>query len=367
MFKKLKQFTLQLIAGTNVGTILLMLLVGYSDRLSPAEHPLLSTIGLSFPIFLLLNIGFLIFWLFVKKRYALIPIIGLLLAFQPVRNYSPLNIPHSDDSDSTLKVITFNAYDVKHVGQTDFRKEVADYFIAADADIICTQEYSTTEEIRELLESHYAYIDTTKVTRGGEWLTVMSKYPIVGKEKIYTDIEGGDGKAARSAAFFVKIDGDTVAVVNNHLESTGLTVEERSSFKRIVKGDLERDDAERESKKLIERLAESNQLREPQANAIVCWLDSILTNTRYSVILCGDFNDGPISYAHHAVNTLLTDCYAEGGLGPAISYHDNGLYVRIDHIFCSKEWKPINAKVDTKTDLSDHYPVVCTLKKQRNH
>jgi len=307
-----------------------------------------------------------VFWLFVKKRYALIPIIGLLVAYQPVRTYCPLNIPHSDSPDSTLKVITFNAYDLNQLGQKDFRQKVTDYLIAEDADVVCTQEFSMSSEIRDSLSAHYAYIDTSTVTRGGEWLTVMSKYPIVRKEKIYTEIIGEDGKAARSAAFFVVIDGDTVAFVNNHLESTRLTVEERSSFKRIVKGDMERDDAERESKKLIDRLADSNQLREPQINKVVVWVDSILTNTDYSVILCGDFNDGPISYTHHAVNTLLTDCYAEGGLGPAISYHVNGLYVRIDHMFCSSEWQPRSAKIDTKMALSDHYPLVSILKKHRN-
>ena len=61
MLKKLKKITLQLIAGANVGTLLLMLLVGYSDRLAPADYPMLSTVGMAFPLFLLLNVAFLVF------------------------------------------------------------------------------------------------------------------------------------------------------------------------------------------------------------------------------------------------------------------------------------------------------------------
>lgn len=362
MLKKLKKITLQLIAGANVGTLLLMLLVGYSDRLAPADYPMLSTVGMAFPLFLLLNVAFLVFWLFVKKRYALIPFFGLLMGFQPVHNYCPLNLPHADSTDSVLKVLTFNAYDNKRLGQKDFRAQVADYLLDEDAHFVCLQEISINDDFREALSDRYAYIDTTRVTRGGEMLTLLSKFPIVGKQKIYTEVPGEQEKSARSVVFFVIVGADTVAVVNNHLESTRLTEQERSNFKRIVKGDMERNAAEQESKKLIERLAESNQLRQPQVEAVAENVDSLLTNTGCSVILCGDFNDGPISYSHHLVNTLLTDCYADGAFGPAVSYHENALYVRIDHIFCSDDWKVLKTKVDTKMSLSDHYPLISTLK-----
>ena len=45
MIKQIKSFVVNLIAGANIATILLMLLAGYSDRLNPAEHPLLSVLG----------------------------------------------------------------------------------------------------------------------------------------------------------------------------------------------------------------------------------------------------------------------------------------------------------------------------------
>ena len=81
MLKRLKKFTLQMIAGANVATILLMLLVGYSDRLDPASFPRLANIGLTFPFFLIVNLGFLVFWLLFKKRWMLIPIAGLLVGY----------------------------------------------------------------------------------------------------------------------------------------------------------------------------------------------------------------------------------------------------------------------------------------------
>ena len=59
-------------------TIVIMLLLGYSDRVNAAAHPFIGVIGLAFPVFLVLNILFLLFWLCVRKRWAVIPFLGAL-------------------------------------------------------------------------------------------------------------------------------------------------------------------------------------------------------------------------------------------------------------------------------------------------
>ena len=61
----------------------------------------------------------------------------------------------------------------------------------------------------------------------------------------------------------------------------------------------------------------------------------------------------------------LTDCYVSTGNGPGISYHMNGFFVRIDNILCSTDLEPCKCIVDRKIATSDHYPVVCWLKKGR--
>ena len=63
MIKQLKTFTVNLVAGANIATVILMLCSGFSDRLNPANYPLLSCFGLVFPIFLIVNLLFLFFWL----------------------------------------------------------------------------------------------------------------------------------------------------------------------------------------------------------------------------------------------------------------------------------------------------------------
>ncbi len=84
MIKKLQRLTIQMIAGANFASVIMMLLVGYSDRINPTDHPLLSTVGMTFPAFLVLNLAFLLFWLVFKWRMAWIPIAGFILAYVPI-------------------------------------------------------------------------------------------------------------------------------------------------------------------------------------------------------------------------------------------------------------------------------------------
>ena len=85
----LKKWIVQLASGANVATILVMLAVGYSDRFNPASHPLIATLGLTFPLFLAINAAFLVFWAFFKLRRVVIPLVGFVLCFGPVRAYLP--------------------------------------------------------------------------------------------------------------------------------------------------------------------------------------------------------------------------------------------------------------------------------------
>ena len=62
MIKQLKTLTVNIFAGANVAIVLLMLATGYSDHISPASYPLLSTMGMVFPAFLLANLLFVFFW-----------------------------------------------------------------------------------------------------------------------------------------------------------------------------------------------------------------------------------------------------------------------------------------------------------------
>ena len=122
---------------------------------------------------------------------------------------------------------------------------------------------------------------------------------------------------------------------------------------------MQRDTVRQESKLLLTKLGQANALRAVGAEAVHKYIEA---HRQYPTIVCGDFNDNPISYSRHVIAKGLTDCFAETGRGLGLSYNRKGFYFRIDHILCSDHFTPYNCQVDDKIDASDHYPILCWLK-----
>lgn len=354
----MKDFTLRLIAGANIAVIIAMLAVGYVDHVNPVNYPLIANLGLLFPVFLIANIAFLAFWLIVKKLWALIPFAGLVVAFYPVRVYSPLNIP-TEVPQGAIKVMSYNVFSFSTWTDTNQPSDILEYIKNEHPDILCLQEAGTYGRKHEIIDSTLQAFLAHRDTVSNGSLTVYSKYPIVGKEHIAYHSNTSNS----SAAFFLKTGkNDTTIVIVNHFESTGISLEQRSQFKAMLKGKLEKDSAEIESRALWRSLATSAAVRAPQADAVA---EYIARHPGRSIILTGDFNDSPISYVHRRIANELTDCYVATANGPGISYHYSGFYVRIDNIMCSDAWTPYQCRVDNSIKASDHYPIICWLERNR--
>ncbi len=359
MFKQIKKFALQMVAGANIATLLVMLLVGYSGHLNPARHASLSNINLLFPVFLLLNLAFLIFWVVFRLKYALIPIMGFILCYQPVRAYIPLNIP-SEVPDDAIKVLSYNVWSFADWEDQSRGNPIIRYIADQKADIVCLQEAScspkTQADLDKIIGGIYEYSDTSCIREGENTLAIYSRFPIVHKEKILYKSVGN-----HSAAFTLNIHGENVVVVNNHLETMGFSPADKANFKMMMKGEMGGNSAKRESYRLMDKLSAAARIRAPQAEAV----RQFIKKRNYQSIICvGDFNDTPLSYTHNTIAENLVDCYIASGNGPGISYHNSGFYVRIDNIMCSDDWKPYRCKVDDKITTSDHYPIYCWLKRR---
>jgi hypothetical protein len=120
-------------------------------------------------------------------------------------------------------------------------------------------------------------------------------------------------------------------------------------------GDMEKDSMKSGSKFYLKKLSASAQKRAPQAELVS---EFIKENSNISTIVCGDFNDIPLSYTHYVISDGLTDCYQKRGRGFGFSYCHNAMRVRIDHILCSPDINPIKCWVDSDIKLSDHYPII---------
>lgn len=358
---RIKKVTLRIVAGANVAAAVMMALSGYSDRVDPSQHPAAAIAGLLFPVFLAVNLAFLVFWTLVRIRWTVLPLAGLILCFQPVRTYCPLNLPIEGRSDDSIKVLSYNVYNFHLWPDASAPCDIARYLLRENADIVCLQEiaceWDKAVRFNDLMHRTYHYSDTLCPKSP---IALYSRWPVIWKRRI-----AYDSRSNGSGAFVVARPKDTVLVVVNHFESICLSDDEKRGFRNLVTGDLPIDSARRESRDLFHKVSAAAATRAPQARQVARWVARY--RRRYpghSVILCGDFNDSPISYVRRTAGRGLDDCYVSAGRGPGISYRYDGFYVRIDHIFCTPDLSPVSTWVDRSIKGSDHYPIVSRLKKR---
>ena len=270
--------------------------------------------------------------------------------------YIPLH-GNSTPPKGAIKIVSYNVctfggnFKYEHAFDTIFN-----YLKAQNADIVCLQEDS--HKTLPDYERYYPYNDTVQLsgpsTVGYNYSGIHSRFPILKKERIIFS-----SKTNGSTAYYLNIHGDTVIIINNHLESSHLSKNDRNRYEEMIKGGMETDTAKAETAHLIRKLTEAMVIRAVQADQVHSYVEQ---HKQYPIIVCGDFNDTPISYTRRQMAEGLTDCYVETGRGPGVSFNRRGFNFRIDHMMCSSHFKPYACKIDDKMDASDHYPLLCWLK-----
>lgn len=360
--KHLGNFVALLILAVNALFVGLLLLVAYSPHIQPVAHPVRSCLGLTFPVFLLINAGFLLFWLIIQRyKSALLPLMGMLLCYPQIRAYLPVNFHTDHLPEASIKLLSYNIMGFDGATKQDGKNPILTYLKESDADILCLQEYYTVESSsrhlsqkevnRELKAYPYHRIHTVGSGKGHtNKIACYSKYPILSSRTLdYASEYNG------SVLYEIKIGEDTITLINNHLESNKLTLADKEVYEDMLKSP-EKEKVKSGARLLIRKLAEASAIRAPQADAIA---REIAASPHPSIIVCGDFNDTPISYTHRTIAQGLDDAFTESGRGLGISYNQNKFYFRIDNILTSKNLKAYNCTVDRSIKDSDHYPIWC--------
>ncbi|MEG1581210.1 MAG: endonuclease/exonuclease/phosphatase family protein [Bacteroidaceae bacterium] len=358
MLDTTKKVLYRFVFGANVATILLLWLCASSVYINPSISAIVGVMGLAFPAFFFANVCFLFLWLLFHWRTAWLPVVGFLCCIGSIRTYLPLNLP-SPHPKRCIKVLSYNVMAFgAHPSEKPIYSYAARYIKESDADIVCLQEGAAiSDEMRlNTLEELACYRHQDTVNHSSNRLVLLSRYPILKTEHIHYESEENV-----SAAFWLKIENDTVIVINNHLESNRLTMSDREMYKNLVK-DPESMSIKQSSRFLASKIGQASKKRAYQADSVAAYIQR---HKGYSMIVCGDFNDSPISYARYTICQGLTDTFLATGNGIGHSFNRDGIYVRIDHLFCTDDWEPYGAMVDTETDASDHYPISCYLQKKR--
>ncbi len=339
--------------GVNICTVLLLWLTVVSTFVSPNEYPTFSLLGLFFPIFLVIDIAFIFFWLIFRFSLVWVPILGLAVVSSYAMDYCPINTKKYE-SDSAICVITYN---VGGVGTTEAQLQVVSYLKSKHPDIVCFQEMSGSlmnmPEFLQFVDSMRYY----KVIGTGKY--ILTRFPVMG-DTLHIDYPTHPTRANSSMGCWIHCQGDSLLLVSNHLESNSLDEADKMEYKGMIL-DPERERVEKESRLLKRKLSGAAYYRGAQTDTLCTLIDK---NKEKSIVMCGDLNDTPISYTYQQLAKRLDCAFRKTGRGAGFTYKRNGIYVRIDHIFVSKDWRCLKCYVDDRIRASDHFPVVAYMQKK---
>lgn len=196
-------------------------------------------------------------------------------------------------------------------------------------DIVCLQERPHTnlvawDTIRAAFPDYpYSVINT----REDEVLNLalFSRWPIENVQEYY--FPDSYNKMVQAD---ILMEGDTIRLFNVHLQTTGLN------------------DASPEHSRL-QSVQDNAIRRNRQADLLM----NAIAKSPYPVVVCGDFNDTPASYAYRKISRQLKDCFVQAGDAWSSSYQRWGGLLRIDYIFNSPEFQVENYRL-ISNPWSDH-------------
>lgn len=346
----------------NIACGLCTLLAGYGGYINPDKFALAQLANMTFPGWIVLTLILLAVNLFIRKKLAWLSVAVLVACIGPILTISPLNFTSRslspDDESRTFTLLTYNVYNFRdNQGvNPEWGNRTLSYILSTEADIVCLQESSNLNGVgkkaqRDSINSRYPY--RLYSNRSGEVL--LSKY-----HATEIDTPQPDWGSGSFCAYNVEVEGHEVTVVNCHLQSIGLTDDDKELYRELTDKELRnpsRSELSKVKNGIVTKLLAAFRIRAQQAH----YINEFLATRKGNVILVGDFNDVPGSYAYRTIKSDgLKDAYSECAFGPTVTYNDNRFYFRIDQMLYRGDLEAVRIK---RGDLrsSDHYPLLATF------
>lgn len=336
-----------------------LLLLG--SYLSPSSSPEylwpVSFLGLGYAILLVANIVFAIYWLLQAKLYIFMSVGAIILGFSHTGKYFQLSGRSKNSTDTTVKFLSFNIqnFDELHKGKNPYPAFYE--FVKSEApDILCMQEFnpwvglpdregdvSTLAALKIAFGKPFHYASKAKTSTN---LIIASKYKIINHKGIsFTEKRSTNGAMWAD----IVIRKDTVRVFNVHFQSFLLN--------KVTVNVDDKEKAIESSKGIIRSLKTGFQRRVPQVDSVVKEIEA----SPYPVIVCGDFNDTPMSYTYGELTENLKDAFIECGSGMGSTYSGPYPSFRIDYILHNPKIRSFDYRRG-ETFGSDHRIIQAELK-----
>ncbi len=329
-------------------------------HLRPDYFPYLAFLGLIYPILLVTGTASLLYFAFRKQKEALIFAIVIVSGFNHILDFFSFG-NSNPPPNASLKVMSYNVrmfnrymwIDDKNIGS-----KIIELIRKQSPDILCLQEFYSQEDkanyqdsiIKTQLTDSYLISYKHHKKYGGN--AIFSRYPIVNEGFINIGI-------SNHKCIFADIQyhEDTIRVYSLHLASMHLNY-----------GDYEFIDGKKSEKKrdklskmfhLWLKLAKAYERRSVEVQII----SPHINKSPYPTIICGDFNDPPMSYTYKILTRRYKDAFLKSGFGIGRTFSKFAPTFRIDYILHSKDFLPFEF-TRLNAELSDHYAITCKFLKK---
>ncbi len=309
------------------------------------------------------------YWAFRMKWLRTIPfVICLLLVQEGVSQSFAFQTSLTDKfSEKRFKIMTqnvevFNIYSWQK--RENARDKILKDVMDADPDVLLFQEFFSHNEngVENNNIEHFKnltslnnYHFNIRIKAGDKHdrhfgVVAFSKYPIVNKGEIKLE-------DTRNQIAFCDIqlpENKIVRLFNVHLQSIYLNHDEFDfSYEKY---------AEEPPSMLSKPLSIMRKLKRAYAKRGIQTkkLIEAIEKSPYPVVVCGDFNDTPVSFTYNSLKKYLKDAFLEDGLGIGATYAGAIPALRIDYIFADPRLEVLNFHKFNKRN-ADHYGLITEL------
>ncbi len=353
----------------NILASIAFLLACLASSLDPIKWWTIALLGLGFGFIVITLIAFILFWLVIKPRNILISLIPMLIGYKSIAVFFGFHVAEKFNYQKSKTVLRVAHWNVARFMEwkrnnnrgSQVRLKMMDQIKEQAADVLCLQEFFTSTDTlyynnlsHMLKEVGYPYYYFAWRSDGpSQWFgnAIFSKHPIVDSAKIKFPHERYPETLLHADIAF---NGDTIRIYTTHLASLRFqkqdyeTIEEIKDKQKIVI---------QTSKGIFGKVRNAMTQRKDQAHLI----QEVISNDPYPVILTGDFNDVPNSYAYATIKgDKFQDVFLQKGFGIGRTFNAISPTLRIDYILATKNFtvRQFNRIV---RDLSDHYMLVTDL------